>query len=78
MYRTTQSNLQHEQSREGVITGFVFLLGAITVLILVVMLAVCCYSRVAMKIDMKVTAERAHDHREGRLERRMSLQYDAK
>lgn len=77
VYRTQTQGEGDEHSR-GMVTAYIIMLLALIVIIIVVMLIVCFYNRIAIKINIEKTAERTNDHKEGKLERRMSLQYDPK
>lgn len=77
IYRAAENTANSKQGK-GMTQTFIILLGAIIVVILIVLIIVCCYNRIAIQVNIEKTAERSHQQQDGKLERRMSLQYDAK
>jgi len=58
------------------VNAYIVLLGGIIVIILIIMLGLCIYNRIALKTSIDKTAEHAHQQQEGKLEKQLSLQYD--
>jgi hypothetical protein len=71
-YRTQVAGGQEEGASGNAVTAYVILLAGMIVMILIVMVALCVYNRVAFKTSIEKTASVA-----GKLgERRLSLQYE--